>query len=197
VKYDHPNDRDSWYLRAAKDYYEIRLIIGLASLVVVIVLLIFLNLPGKSLQPTKTVDSKIATLHLDPDNEGKQTLAGIDSDHDGVRDDVGRFIVLNYSKSQRTIYGGLQYARALQAMLLEPNARNDAAETAAINCLWGLLGESSETITDAIDEQQINTASRRAASVAADNAMAGNILDAGDLSNRIGQCTFDPTSLPN
>jgi len=42
-----------------------------------------------------------ATLPPDPGSAGRATLEGIDSDGDGVRDDIQRFIELNYPDRNR------------------------------------------------------------------------------------------------
>jgi hypothetical protein len=49
---------------------------------------------------------------------GKATLAGIDSDNDGVRDDVQRWIVMSYPNSEKTRAALQQMAKAMQNILL-------------------------------------------------------------------------------
>lgn len=48
----------------------------------------------------------------DPGDAGKQTLAGIDSDYDGVRDDVQRYLVRTYIDRPRELEAATQHARA-------------------------------------------------------------------------------------
>lgn len=64
------------------------------------------------------------TLPPDPGEAGKATLAGIDSDNDGVRDDVQRWIVINYPNSQKTRAALVQEVKLDQQFLLnaaDPN----------------------------------------------------------------------------
>ncbi len=142
-----------------------------------------------------------AKLHLPPDpvEAGKQTVAGVDSDRDGVRDDVQRFIVVKYSSSPRTIAAGLQFAKALQSILLSPTVENEQAETEAINCFWGLYGKNSPTIENEIESQQLNTKERRAAMDNVNTALSGNLFNMGDLSDtgRLSQCKFAVFQLSN
>src|SRR5215203_1264155 len=51
--------------------------------------------------PTDCVPQYVADLPPDPGAAGLKTVEGIDADKDGVRDDVQRFIVINYGHSQR------------------------------------------------------------------------------------------------
>lgn len=49
------------------------------------------------------IPQHLANLPPDPGPAGKATLEGIDSDKDGVRDDLQRFIVLNWGHSERAV----------------------------------------------------------------------------------------------
>jgi hypothetical protein len=48
-----------------------------------------------------TVLVTVVPLPPDPGEAGKVTLAGIDSDNDGVRDDIQRYIALTYPNSEK------------------------------------------------------------------------------------------------
>ncbi|WP_345971852.1 hypothetical protein [Sulfurimonas diazotrophicus] len=59
------------------------------------------------------------TLPPDPGEAGKETLLGIDSNHDGVRDDVERWIYKTYEHPiERGLF--MQNARAYQKVIMEP-----------------------------------------------------------------------------
>lgn len=60
----------------------------------------------------------------DPGEAGKTSLVGIDSDEDGLRDDIQRYIVLTYPDSQRTRLGATQYAKDLQEAILASNSQS-------------------------------------------------------------------------
>ena len=49
------------------------------------------------------IPQRFANLPPDPGPDGMKTLAGIDADKDGVRDDLQRFIVLNWGHSERAV----------------------------------------------------------------------------------------------
>jgi len=53
-------------------------------------------------------------LPPDPGAAGKLTLSGIDSDNDGVRDDVQRWIVMTYPNSQKTRAALTQRTKVMQ-----------------------------------------------------------------------------------
>ena len=55
--------------------------------------------------PTDCIPQHLANLPPDPGEAGKLTIDGIDSDKDGVRDDVQRWIVQNWGHSERAVKG--------------------------------------------------------------------------------------------
>ena len=56
----------------------------------------------------------IVVLPPDPGAAGKTTLQGVDSDGDGVRDDVQRYIALTYPNSEKTRATLTQYTKSIQ-----------------------------------------------------------------------------------
>lgn len=122
------------------------------------VLLKFTNPSRVALTPTLSTVAEvpIANLPPDPGEAGKQTLAGIDRDTDGVRDDVQRFIAFNFLAHHKPV---TQLARAFQKSLLA-TTREQALIAAngmsrAYNCLYTTVLTSSGTV----DEQLIDTIS--------------------------------------
>jgi len=82
----------------------------------------------------------------DPGEKGKKTIEGIDSDHDGVRDDVQRWIYAFVSKDQKKQMALRQIARSYQDFLrndfeLEARKANDILISKSIQC-------SEEVFTD-------------------------------------------------
>lgn len=65
-------------------------------------------------------------LPPDPGEAGKATLQGIDSDGDGVRDDVQRYIVFKYSTSEKIRAGLMQMARVGQLTLLQSTTQTSS-----------------------------------------------------------------------
>ena len=60
------------------------------------------------------VTASVVPVPPDPGEAGKATLEGIDSDNDGVRDDIQRYIVLTYPNSEKTRAGLTQLAVTYQ-----------------------------------------------------------------------------------
>jgi hypothetical protein len=95
------------------------------------------------------IDSSLGVA--DPGEAGKKTLAGIDSDNDGVRDDVQRWINEEYpmSTSPSTHQALKQGAKTMQAIVL--NSENRAAaiqaqikDLEAASCLWWIKGADTK-----------------------------------------------------
>jgi hypothetical protein len=68
--------------------------------------------------PILAVDVDPLLLPPDPGEAGKQTLEGIDSDKDGVRDDVQRWIATSYPSDESLRNALSQFAKRSQAMLV-------------------------------------------------------------------------------
>ncbi len=103
-------------------------------------------------------------LPPDPGEAGKQTLEGIDSDHDGIRDDVQRWVAVNYGaiSAQRTAL--TQHARSHQRYISSiaestTNADDVLALVKANTCLSFIFGPTSGT-KEAIRLVEVNTQSR-------------------------------------
>ena len=140
----------------------------------------------------------------DPGDAGKATLAGIDSDGDGVRDDVQRWIALTYPNSARTRAALYQQAKAVQqAVLLSSNRPQAVAaingEIAADFCLAGLLsdGSAASHITDQVDSVALNTPARMSGYLIASSYMSGTAGVLPSIASRTSLCAFDPGAMPN
>ena len=64
------------------------------------------------------IPQHLANLPPDPGPAGMKTLEGIDSDKDGVRDDVQRFIVERYGESERAVAALMKVAKTAQLQML-------------------------------------------------------------------------------
>lgn len=97
----------------------------------------------------------------DPGPENDQTLAGIDSNGNGVRDDVERYIAANFAESPAKIVYLLQHARATSAfsaieMTSPAQALSYARERARANsCAAALIGPADRPFTTA-EMRQLN-----------------------------------------
>lgn len=70
-------------------------------------------------------------LPSDPEAESDKTIAGIDANNNGIRDDVELAIFKEYSNSAKTRAVLLQYAQVLQTEMTQP-ALNAATVSAAV-----------------------------------------------------------------
>jgi hypothetical protein len=146
----------------------------------------------------------LKSLPPDPGEAGKATLEGIDSDDDGVRDDVQRYIVLTYPDSEKTRAGLTQYAQAAQQTLLD--ADNEARSIAnanervrAIDCLRYILGsvDSASLIRDELKAKFLNTTVRIKLWIRADGQLGGQVFRGTPIAERKDQCSFDPDEMKN
>lgn len=148
------------------------------------------------------VSAKAITLPPDPAEAGKATLAGIDSDRDGVRDDVQRYIVFTYPESEKLRLALFDYSRSRQPVLVTSSSTKDQlfAQTktrlAAVNCLSYIAGfQASAGIADQVRRVVLNTPGRIAASASAEVRVGAYIYEPPeDLKS---DCRFDPDKMEN
>jgi hypothetical protein len=103
-------------------------------------------------------------LPPDPGEAGKQTLAGIDSDNDGVRDDVQRYLGLTYPESTSTRSVLTQHAAAIQKYM-DGQSPARLAEligviTAARCVVFAIGADSASTAVSALESVATNTSER-------------------------------------
>lgn len=139
-------------------------------------------------------------LPPDPGAEADKTIAGIDANKNGIRDDVELAIFREYPNSVKTRAAALQYAMALQIGLTQVS--NSATLVAmaqekgrAYGCLFDNVGggRTMTQHTDSLEKIMLNTDARK-------NKLEemyqkymvsmGGIEDGPD-------CDIDPASLPN
>lgn len=138
-------------------------------------------------------------LPPDPGEEGKITIAGIDSDNDGVRDDIQRWIVFNFP-DQPAIRAGLrQYAIAQQKALIDADSEEMALshseeKARASRCLKAMVGldEGYEYYTS-LKVQTLNTNERSLAYIKYDRHLGGHVFHVPDVS--LDMCDFDPSNI--
>ena len=148
-----------------------------------------------SLNITWTVNGHVLPPEPDP-MLNDATLLGVDSNNDGVRDDIERKVYATYPKAiQRAVM--MQAFRAEQKMLADPdmvvNARKWAKEDIkAIDC-QGYLEEykniSEMRITDFVENNQYNTKERVKKYLEYDQALSGGVYTIND--GILQDCKFD------
>lgn len=134
----------------------------------------------------------------DPGEEGRKSLPGIDSDKDGIRDDVQRMIIEKYGKEDNpNIVPALkQFARAYQKVLetvdvKEENIKATRISFNAIYCLTAIEGEVSDK-TSIVQAKFLNTKERLQAYKKADLNFHGQ---SGKIPDDLGSyCNFQVKS---
>lgn len=141
-------------------------------------------------------DDAAANLPPDPGEEGKKTLLGIDTDGDGVRDDIQRYIYFTYPDDKKLRLGLTYYAREFQGMLKDANdleAAYDHANKMARHgeCLHYLKGEESINIERALDAEILNTRERSIAYITCSDNLGGRIISGAPQKEWKNSCSFD------
>lgn len=141
-------------------------------------------------------------LPPDPGGAGLLTLEGVDSDNDGVRDDVQRWIFINHGDSEKTMAALAQAARSIQVELL--NAFVDKTKSVeasyqvlkAIDCLKYIKGiDHGFELWKQISSQALNTDVRIRAEIRSNANFSGQSL--GLRRDKKTACDFDPDSIQN
>ncbi|HXH64249.1 MAG TPA: hypothetical protein VNH42_01940 [Mariprofundaceae bacterium] len=143
----------------------------------------------------------LAALPPDPGDAGKITMAGIDADHDGVRDDVQRWIAIHYANSEKTRAALRQKAKALQAFIGDGDdpakARRDAvAIDKASECLASFAGDAFYINHD-FDAVVLNTYPRLNAYLGIDKKYGGAPTSDSRRGHWKQSCDFNPDAMKN
>jgi len=144
-----------------------------------------------------------ANLPLDPGAAGRATVEGIDSDGDGVRDDVQIWIETNYPNSERMRMALRQVAVTTQeymkgAASFDATFQNHIVVSRALRCLYFVSetpGEAHDSFAE-LHAKILNTLMRSKVMLSADRHLSGMILR-GYKGPRNEACNFDPNALAN
>lgn len=130
-----------------------------------------------------TVLPEPVTLPPDPGEQGQLSLEGIDSDKDGVRDDVQRFIALTYTKTEdKPLRAALREYTALQQQFLKNASNSLKSSTTAeystipIQCVSYFRPIDAQDIFLDIEAELFNTELRSLAYVTAESWLGGQIF---------------------
>jgi hypothetical protein len=134
-------------------------------------------------------------LPLDPGEYGKQNLLGIDSDADGVRDDIQRYIYFTYP-NQKVRLALTEIAKQYQTLLMQANdpdaVFNNATKMARHGeCLDFIKGEVAADILAALRAEILNTRERSLAYIKYNNNLSGEIILGRPLADWKNSCAFD------
>lgn len=155
---------------------------------------------GGSVGDPPGANPPVVDLPPDPGEAGLQTIPGIDSDADGVRDDLQIYIAERFPGSDPDRMALMQVAAALQAQL-DLN-RTDAQHVATANRVLRSVGcylsvESPTALERRADEvallqsRLVNTADRLGAYRSFDAAVGGQVFTLLPLDQQVSSCGFD------
>ena len=156
-----------------------------------------------SLWAEKPDNAIFANLPPDPGAAGKATLVGIDSDNDGVRDDVQRWIVMNYPNSEKTRTALRQLAVDLQNSILDVTSKavvksNFNIMRKSMACLGYVsksVGIDYYSLRPSLQAVMLNTAARSRAFLKGDYLLSGEVFKGFDRG--VQNCNFNPDVMPN
>ncbi|MFA5841348.1 MAG: hypothetical protein WC835_00025 [Candidatus Paceibacterota bacterium] len=158
------------------------------GIVIIYVALVIARVPN-SLDKIRTAE-QVAKIHAtkltlddvlgknlppDPGAEAGKTIAGIDANKNGIRDDVELAIFKEYPNSAKTRAVLLQYALALQMEAIQPIVNKDTVtevireESRAFVCIGDIVSredlkkfdEQTDLLTKFVKERQLNTQERK------------------------------------
>lgn len=150
---------------------------------------------------SSTPTTGIPGLPPDPGEGGKATLAGIDKDNDGVRDDVQRYIAMTYPNSAKTRAALTQYTKQLQGAILDASSKELSMKHAeeydkVLECGVTLLGfrayyEAEKDLKPLV----LNTEARTMAYLQYDDHLGGEVFP--DNTQGAAACDVDVTTFSN
>ena len=136
-------------------------------------------------------------LPPDPGEEGKQTLMGIDSDDDGLQDDIQRYIYLTYP-DQPNVKNALRQLSLTFQKTLDPEREVGTGRSIAnemsldIDCLSYFAGEGFYEMGMRHKAEVLNTYDRTRQYLAYDKELSGGVFSGSNLpyAERYKHCKF-------
>ena len=151
------------------------------------------------------IPQHLANLPPDPGPAGKLTLAGIDADNDGLRDDVQRYIAEKYGHSERAVKALTLVAKNSQKRVeLGATVTKDEAYEIALaqrnvaRCYIRSAGDSiiREDAAKHLSRKVTNTPERFKSYDRFDSLLANRFFPATDATVEEA-CGYNPAILPN
>jgi hypothetical protein len=154
--------------------------------------------PGGSLL-VKILGTPTFQLPPDPGPDGDATLEGIDSNNNGIRDDIERWIYLTYPESEKLRRALIQEYYPLQNMIIHGHQQdrdavyNDMdALMRSGECLFYVYQKSPHNITAELKALIVNTDERFNGYMESSRLLGGGSFRGRHPSERKTSCTFDP-----
>jgi len=135
-------------------------------------------------------------LPPDPGEEGKLTLLGIDSDNDGVRDDIQRYIYFSYPNDEKAQMALTEVAKQYQILLMQVNDSDAVFNNATKmkrhrECIWFIKGEDAADTLASIRTEILNTNERSTEYIKYSDNLGGEIILIRPIADWKNSCAFD------
>jgi len=138
--------------------------------------------------------SGLAGLPPDPGEAGRRTLEGIDSDLDGLRDDLQRYIALNYAGTPQTMAALRQGVVAVQEAILTSTTSSALDQAVAyarsVECLHSTRPNDAGQVGLLMLAQILNTEARGLAYLTFSDRLGGEAFPAQEPSQWASSCTL-------
>ncbi len=169
---------------------------------------LILTLPDGS-SASDQVAYHVVNLPPDPGEAGKATLLGIDSDNDGVRDDIQRWIELNYPNSAKKRMALRQFSKAMNDALANASDNRASINNAykndhAQDCTFFVISDGSEASLDSaisilrnLEAETLNTEERTNKYLEYDAQLGGEVFSTTPMKHWEKGCEFNPDQLPD
>ncbi|WP_070970951.1 hypothetical protein [Vibrio sonorensis] len=150
---------------------------------------------GSNTTPEYSQSNVIDDLPPDPGLEGKLTLEGIDSDNDGVRDDIQRYIAQQEYPSQEFEKAVTAVARSMQYEIVNSFDRNKIVSQVKVQptpvaCLvFYDIGNRAFVDLQRLKAQVFNTEERIRAKLRSDSYLGGMTISLPSLEVRQKYCS--------
>jgi hypothetical protein len=146
------------------------------------------------------------TLDLPPDPgpAGDETIEGVDVNENGVRDDIERWIGLNFRNSEKTRMALTQVYYPLQNFMIHARENDrdavyndmDALQRAG-ECLDYIRPDDAYKLIEELKARVVNTSDRAYAYLDSSRILGGGSFPSAPFSKWNMSCTFDPDALEN
>ncbi|MEN8687786.1 MAG: hypothetical protein AB1Z50_09500, partial [Desulfuromonadales bacterium] len=140
----------------------------------------------------------------DPGPAGDETIEGVDVNDNGIRDDIERWIGLNFRSSEKTRMALTQAYYPLQNFMLHARENDrdavyndmDALQRAS-ECLHYINAEEAYLLMRELKSEVLNTSDRTYAYLDSSRMLGGGSFPSAPYSKWNQSCTFDPDILEN
>jgi len=143
-------------------------------------------------------------LPPDPGPAGDATLEGVDSNGNGIRDDIERWIYLTYPDSEKLRRALIQEYYPLQNMIIHGQQQNrDAvyddmyAMMRSGECLDYIHPDDPHKISAELEARVVNTTERTYGYLKASKILGGGTFRSSPMSKLKNSCTFNPDEIFN